>query len=170
MVGVVETAPPRDLASLVRWIGGTNPRPRRSRRGAGTARVAARDRREAVHLYLDVSGSVEGLLDRLHTDAPVSDLAGGTCQSTGGTSLVPVVHHIREHGVRRAVIVTDGEVGSLNAADRETLRETALGVALTNPAARHGQLARLSRHVVVLPGLEADGVSSTFYALRPRRV
>jgi hypothetical protein len=184
MVGVVESAPPRDLATLVRRIVETAPRRSWSRREAG------RRRGEEVHLYLDVSGSVESLLGRLHeevrgvaglvwrdvhlfatdvTNAPVDDPARGTCQTTGGTSLVPVVQHIRVHGVRRAVIVTDGEVGVLSAADREILGSTVLGVALTNPEERHGDLARIARHVVVLPGLEEEGVGSTFYALRERR-
>lgn len=85
---------------------------------------------------------------------PMNGLERGSCQTTGGTSLIPVVRHIRENRVRRAVIVTDGEVGSLGARDEETLRETILGVALTNRRQRDGELARLARCVVVLPGLE----------------
>lgn len=189
-MGLVDTAPPRDLASLVRRIVETDPRRRWLRRGTRTARTEGRRVEEEVHLYLDVSGSLESLLGRLHdevrgvaglvwqdvhlfatdvTDAPVDDPARGTCQTTGGTSLVPVAQHIREHGVQRAVIVTDGEVGALGTADRETLRRTVLGVALTNREELHGDLARIARHVVVLPGCEEEGVSSTFYALRSRR-
>ena len=129
---------------------------------------------EKVHIYLDVSGSVEGLLGRLYAavrdvrhlvsrdvhlfstellDVPISELAKGVCQTTGGTSIVPVARHIREQGVRRAVIVTDGEVGPIGARDRETLRGTVLGVALTGGRERNGDLARLARRVVVLTGL-----------------
>ena len=57
--------------------------------------------------------------------------------------------------MRRAVIVTDGQVGCIGAKDRETLGETILGVALTSERERDGDLARLARHVVVLPGLES---------------
>ncbi len=148
------------LAGLVRQIGAREPPARRCG--------------EKVHLYLDVSGSVESLLGKLHAtvrgvadlvwrevhlfstdlvDVPIKDLARGGCQTTGGTSLLPVVRHIRENGVRRAVIVTDGEVGSLGARDEEVLRGTILGVALTNGRLKDGELARLARRVVVLPGL-----------------
>lgn len=88
-------------------------------------------------------------------DVPIRDLAKSACQTTGGTSIVAVTRHIRQNGVRRAVIVTDGEVGCLGAGDEETLRETILGVALTNGRQTGGDLARLARHVVVLPGLES---------------
>ena len=130
---------------------------------------------DSVHLYLDVSGSVEPFLEPLYAairgaarliwrdvhlfstdvvDVPIRDLAKRACQTTGGTSIVAVARHIRQNGVRRAVIVTDGEVGCLGTRDEETLRETILGVALTNERQEEGDLARLARHVVVLPGLE----------------
>ncbi|MBK6408011.1 MAG: hypothetical protein IPF66_25185 [Holophagales bacterium] len=59
--------------------------------------------------------------------------------------------------MRRAVIVTDGQVGCLGTRDEETLRETILGVALTSERQTDGDLARLARHVVVLRGLETGG-------------
>ena len=65
-----------------------------------------------------------------------------------------VARHIREKGVRRAVIVTDGEVGPIGAKDRETLGETILGVALTSGRERAGDLAGLARYVVVLIGVK----------------
>jgi hypothetical protein len=150
---------PESLERLVRRIGGSRRRPG-----------------EPVHLYLDVSGSVEPFLGPLHAavrgsarlvwrdlhlfatdvvDVPVGDPSGGACQTTGGTSIVAVARHIRRNGVRRAVIVTDGEVGGIGAKDRETLGEMILGVALTSDRERDGELARLARHVVVLPGLES---------------
>jgi hypothetical protein len=148
---------PGSLERLVRRIGGDRLRPR-----------------EEVHLYLDVSGSVESFLEPLFSavrgvahlvcpevhlfstdvvDAPAHEPAKGACQTTGGTSIVPVARHIREKGVRRAVIVTDGQVGGIGAQDRETLGETILGVALTSDRERDGELAGLARHVVVLRGL-----------------
>lgn len=147
---------PGSLEQLVRQIGGHRLRPA-----------------ETVHLYIDVSGSVESFLDRLFVavrgvahlvcpdvhlfstdvvDAPAREPAKGACQTTGGTSIAPVARHIREKGVRRAVIVTDGQVGGIGARDRETLGETVLGVALTSDRERDGELAGLARHVVVLPG------------------
>ena len=205
----VEAAPRRILASLVRRIGGRDPRfegtlswrdtgdfevlgvlpapDRRSVlwRAAGASPLlfrrtapeqGTRRLRERVHVYLDVSGSVESLLGKLYAavrdvaplvwrdvhlfstdvrDVRLGDLAKGACQTTGGTSIVPVAQHIRERGVRRAVIVTDGQVGCIGAKDRETLGETILGVALTSERERDGDLARLARRVVVLPGMES---------------
>ena len=132
--------------------------------------------RDSVHLYLDVSGSVESFLEPLYAavrgaaqfiwrdihlfstdvlDVPIRDLAKSACQTTGGTSIVAVARHIRQNGVRRAVIVTDGEVGCLGTRDEETFRETILGVALTSERQTGGNLARLARHGVVLHGLES---------------
>ncbi len=154
-----EPGRPEPLEQLVRQIGGAGLR-------SG----------DTVHLYLDVSGSVESFLEPLYAavrgvaqliwrdvhlfstdvvDVPIRDLAKSACQTTGGTSIVAVARHIRQNGVRRAVIVTDGEVGCLGARDEETLRETILGVALTSERQKDGDLARLARHVVVLPGLES---------------
>lgn len=150
---------PEALEQLVRQIGGYGLRSR-----------------DTVHLYLDVSGSVESLLEPLYAavrvaseliwrdihlfstdvvDVPLRDLAKRACQTTGGTSIVAVARHIHQNGVRRAVIVTDGEVGCLGTRDEEILRETILGVALTSDRQKDGDLARLARRVVVLPGLES---------------
>lgn len=150
---------PEPLERVVRQVGATEPRSR-----------------DAVHLYLDVSGSVESILEPLHAavrgvarlvwrqvhlfstdvvDVHARDLERGVCQTTGGTSIAPVARHIRRHGVRRAVVVTDGEVGFLGSEDEETLRGTILGVALTGGRQEGGDLARLARHVAVLPGMES---------------
>ncbi|HQN08977.1 MAG TPA: hypothetical protein PLL76_17750 [Thermoanaerobaculia bacterium] len=207
MPGERRVASRRVLESLVRRIGGTDPRVGGALawRETGDREVVgvlpAADRRsvlwratgaspllfrhtaleqgprcngEKVHLYLDVSGSVEKHLGKLFAaardvanlvwrdvhlfstdveDVPMRELERGVCQTTGGTSLVPVVRHIRQHQVCRAVIVTDGQVGCIGARDRETLGEMILGVALTSGEERNGELAGLARHVVVLPGL-----------------
>lgn len=129
---------------------------------------------ERVHLYVDVSGSVESLLGRLYAavrdvrdlvardvhlfstdlrELSVAGLAKAACSTTGGTSIVPVARHIRENGVCRAVIVTDGEVGVIDPRDQETLARTILGIALTSGQEKDGDLARLATRVVVLPGL-----------------
>jgi len=44
-------------------------------------------------------------------------------------------------------------VGCIGARERETLGEVILGVAQTGGTERHSELARLARHVVVLPGM-----------------
>jgi hypothetical protein len=153
-----EPGRPEPLEQLVRRIGGD----------------AVRSR-DSVHLYLDVSGSVEPFLEPLYAavrgaaqlvwrdihlfstdvvDVPIRDLAKSACQTTGGTSIVAVARHIRQNGVLRAVIVTDGEVGPISAKDRETLGEMILGIALTSGRERGGELAGLARHTVVLTGVD----------------
>ena len=153
-----EAGRPEPLEKLVRRVGGAGLR-------SG----------DTVHIYLDVSGSVDSFLEPLRAavrgvahlvwrdvhlfstdvvDVPIRDLAKGVCQTTGGTSIVPVVQHIRAKGVRRAVIVSDGEVGPIGAKDRETLGEMILGVALTSGRERGGELAGLARHRVVLTGVD----------------
>ena len=88
---------------------------------------------EKVHVYLDVSGSMDAVIasvygavldslefvhDRIHLfstevkDISLRQLSHGACESTGGTSISCVAGHIREHRVRRAVILTDGYVGT----------------------------------------------------------
>lgn len=107
---------------------------------------------ERVHVYLDVSGSVEQMIPMLygvilasrnyvhpvvHTfsttvaDITLKQLARGKVKTTGGTSIDCVADHIRKNGVRRAVLITDGYVGFPNEADRNTLGAVKLGVALT---------------------------------------
>ncbi len=105
-----------------------------------------------VHVYVDVSGSmshiaqpvsavVRGCGEIVHpilhlfstivVDVTVPDFARGLCKSTGGTSIECVANHMRTHGIRRAVLVTDGHVGTPSQAAAATLRRVCLGVALT---------------------------------------
>ncbi|MEO8577854.1 MAG: hypothetical protein ABI556_14185, partial [Gemmatimonadales bacterium] len=87
----------------------------------------------AAPIYLDVSGSMNGLLERLYAAlrplrrqllpemfafstvvTPISkaDFDAGTIRTTGGTSLQPVIDHViessRRSGTRVAVVLTDG--------------------------------------------------------------
>ena len=105
---------------------------------------------ERVHLYLDVSGSMDGLREALYgaaldcrawlhpvvhlfstriDDVTLAELAAGVCRSTGGTDLRCVTAHLRRHRVRRAVLITDGYVGDPAGADAQVLRAVRLGVA-----------------------------------------
>jgi hypothetical protein len=147
-----------DRAGTARWIAEAvptvSPDPTRDRRAA-TRREAARrlgapepllfrseatrfrTERRAARVYLDVSGSMYGLLERLHAAlvplrrllaaevfafstevVPVSwaDLVAGRLPSTGGTSVEPVLHHLcapdtaarGRTGPRHALVLTDG--------------------------------------------------------------
>jgi hypothetical protein len=50
-----------------------------------------------------------------------AELAAGRFKSTGGTHIGCVASHLLQHGVRRAVLVTDGMVQTLPAAQRARL-------------------------------------------------
>jgi len=79
-------------------------------------------------------------------DLPLADLRTGACASTGGTSIECVAMHMQEHGVRRAVIVTDGFVGRPGVQSREILERCRLGVALLGRATHRGDLAPVANH------------------------
>ena len=125
-----------------------------------------RERRDRVHVYVDVSGSIADLKgalygavldcrDAVHPavhlfstaihDVSFAGLRNGECRSTGGTSIECVASHIQKHGVRRAVLLTDGWVGRPGAGAARTLAAVRLGVALT-PNANRGDLERFVRH------------------------
>jgi hypothetical protein len=104
-----------------------------------------------VHVYVDVSGSMSTVLGPLYgavldckhfvhptvhlfstvvRDIPIAELSRGLCVSTGGTSIECVAMHIKEHGISRAVLVTDGYVGQPRVTSLEVLKRCRLGVAL----------------------------------------
>jgi len=85
-----------------------------------------------VHIYLDVSGSMDGLIAPLYSalarfsswlapelhafstvvqDITLEDLRRGRGQTTDGTDIKAVTGHTVEHGIRRALVITDGWVG-----------------------------------------------------------
>lgn len=93
-------------------------------------------RRERVHLYLDVSGSMDGCLPLLYAalrplaglvhpavhlfstrvhDVELRELARGVRVTTGGTDVAPVTAHLLGQRIRRAVLLTDGWVGAVPA-------------------------------------------------------
>jgi hypothetical protein len=132
-------------------------------RTQSTGRV--RERRDRVHVYVDVSGSIgdfKGALygavldcrDVVHPavhlfstvlhDVSFDGLRNGECRTAGGTSIECVASHIQKHGVRRAVILTDGWVGRPGAGAARTLA-VRLGVALT-PDANRSDLKQFVRH------------------------
>jgi hypothetical protein len=108
------------------------------------------DAGERVHVYLDVSGSVNSvrstlygaILDarewvhpRVHlfsrhvADVTLRELAAGRCITDGGTDIKCVAEHMGRHRVKRALLVTDGYVGKPVGHLRSVLARTRLGVA-----------------------------------------
>jgi hypothetical protein len=107
---------------------------------------------ERVHVYLDVSGSVMGILGVLTAavrdcsefvhpvvhgfstrvaDHSFADLAAGRVTSTWGTDIGCVAEHVRRNRVKRAVLITDGYVGRARGIDAQTLGGMRLAVAYT---------------------------------------
>ena len=122
---------------------------------------------ERVHVYLDVSGSMDGIKSALYgavldcedlvnptihlfstrvADISAAELRRGVCQSTGGTSITCVASHMQQNAVRRAVIITDGWVGQPKGAHRNTLAAAKLGVAYLGSSTNESDLAAVADH------------------------
>ncbi len=122
---------------------------------------------EQVHVYLDVSGSVSGLVGALYgaildnkqfvhpvvhlfstrvVDVTLQQLRAGYCVTTGGTCIECVAQHMKQHRVRRAVVVTDGFVGAPGVVARRILESVRIGVALTPDNSTRRDLLGLVEH------------------------
>jgi hypothetical protein len=127
---------------------------------------------ERVHVYVDVSGSMEGVKSALYgavldcrelvhrnvhlfstkvADVSPEQLRAGRCESTGGTDIGCVTRHMAKHDVRRAVLLTDGHVGRVDAAGREALKRARIGVAYFGASTSDRDLARWTAASVRLP-------------------
>ena len=160
-VGAVTPIPSGDRRAVVLRALGTPPL---LYRAESAGRV--RERRDRVHVYVDVSGSIADLKGALYGavldcrdavypavhlfstvvhDVSFGGLRNGECRTTDGTSIECVASHIQKHGVRRAVLLTDGWVGRPGSSAARTLAAVRLGVALT-PNANRRDLERFVRH------------------------
>ena len=104
---------------------------------------------ERVHVYVDVSGSMEGIKGPLYgavldcqalvhpqvhlfstevAEVTPAQMRAGLCRSTGGTDIQCVTRHMARHRVRRAVVLTDGYVGQAGPVGAAVLRAARLGV------------------------------------------
>jgi hypothetical protein len=135
--------------------------------------VAVQRRRRSgarVHLYLDVSGSMDAVMQAVYgavldcqawvapqvhlfstevVDVGLAQLRRGLCSSTSGTDIDCVVDHMRRNRVRRAVILTDGWVGKPSANSCAALGRVNLGIAYTQSHSTT-DLAPFCRHAVAL--------------------
>ncbi len=124
-----------------------------------------------VHIYLDVSGSMDGVLGPLYAaaldceeflhprihlfstkvvDITRAELRAGRCSSTGGTSIEAVAEHMATHDIRRVLIVTDGWVGSPKGQHRRTLENAQVAVAYLGAEPNRDDLAGLADHTDTL--------------------
>jgi hypothetical protein len=123
-----------------------------------------------VHVYLDVSGSIEGIKGVLYgavlehsecvwpqihlfstevADVSLPQLRKGVCKTTGGTDINCVFDHARKNRVQRALIVTDGWVGTPSKLNADWARQMKVAVAYTPSNCQH-DLAPYARHSAVL--------------------
>jgi hypothetical protein len=126
---------------------------------------------ERVHVYMDVSGSIGNLKGALYAavmdcrrwvhpvihvfstcvaDLSLAAVRKGTCPTTGGTDINCVAEHMKKHRVQRAVILTDGYVGTPTTDNDLVLREVQLGVALTPDGGIDAYLKSYADHWVRL--------------------
>jgi len=124
-----------------------------------------------VHVYVDVSGSMDSVLraiygavgdcrawvhTKVHTfstvvqDLTLNEFQSGHVETTGGTSIDCVAEHMATHKISRACIVTDGMVGEPEGACLETLMRAKIGVALAGQHIDRGSLAEVADRVVEL--------------------
>jgi hypothetical protein len=124
-----------------------------------------------VHVYLDVSGSMEGVLDALYgaildcrehvhprvhlfstaiADVSLEEMRRGVRKTTGGTGIHCVARHMADNQIRRALLVTDGWVGRPAGADRDVLAGARLAVALLGASVNTVDLGPLARCTATL--------------------
>ena len=127
-------------------------------------RVAADER---VHVYLDVSGSMNAVCEALYgavlvsralvhptvhlfstqiADVTLAELRAGVRRSTDGTAIGCVAEHLATNHIRRALIITDGWVGWPSASHREILSRTRLAVAYAGTSIQTADLGDVARY------------------------
>jgi len=128
---------------------------------------------ERVHVYVDVSGSMQGVLEAIYgavfdcrklvhpqvhlfstrvADINLAQLRAGLSRSTGGTDIRCVTDHMAAHQVRRALLITDGWVGVPAGQSKQVLERALLGVAYAGLSCNHKDLEPLVTHQTTLEG------------------
>ena len=126
---------------------------------------------ERVHIYLDVSGSMNTVLNplygavldcanwvfpRIHLfstridDVSLQEMRAGKCCSTGGTDIKCVAEHLETHRIRRALMITDGYVGRPKGRHLDTLKRTRLSVAYLGSSIHKNDLANVANFTDIL--------------------
>jgi len=127
-------------------------------------RVAADER---VHVYLDVSGSMNAVCEALYgavldcrpqvhptvhlfstqiADVTLAELRAGARRSTDGTDIGCVAEHLATNHIRRALIITDGWVGRPSGTHLEILSRTRLAVAYAGISIQTADLYEVARY------------------------
>jgi hypothetical protein len=156
-VGVITPTPARDRRAIVQRSLGLAPMLYETPVSKPAPRAS-----ERIHVYLDVSGSMNDVLAPLYgaivdctdwvdehihlfstqvEDISLAGLKAGQVKSTGGTSIECVASHIRTHRIRRALVLTDGFVGKPSLQSREVLSRVKLAVGWVGSQVREADLA-----------------------------
>ena len=126
---------------------------------------------ERVHVYLDVSGSMDQVKGPLYgavldcepfvhptvhlfstkiANISLAELRRGVCKTTGGTDIACVAEHMAANRVHRALLVTDGWVGSPRGCHHVTLAAAKLAVAFLGSSVNETDLKNVANHTVSL--------------------
>jgi hypothetical protein len=126
---------------------------------------------DRVHLYVDVSGSMDGIKDAIYgalidcrdwvaptvhlfsnsiSDVSHDEIRRGVVKTTGGTDVACIARHMKTHKVRRSCIITDGWVGEPRGGHHTTLLKAKLGVAYAGDSVNTQHLSNVSDHVATL--------------------
>jgi hypothetical protein len=126
---------------------------------------------EKVRVYIDVSGSMDSVLKALYgavldcqnlvfrtvhlfstkvADMSLADLKAGRCESTGGTDIGCVAEHMTRNRVTRALLITDGWVGTPHGEHFDTLAKARLAVAYLGSSFNQTDLESVANHTSIL--------------------
>lgn len=81
----------------------------------------------------------------------LGELSRGACKSTGGTAIACVAEHMAAKGIRRALIITDGWVGTPGGRHLTTLSDARVAVAFLGTNVNADDLEAVSNFTATLP-------------------
>ncbi len=126
---------------------------------------------ERVHVYLDVSGSMDCVKGPLYgavldcqslvnptvhlfstkvVDISLAELRLGVCKTDGGTDIACVATHMANNRVHRALLITDGWVGIPKGQHQGTLSGAKLAVAYLGGNLNQTDLTAVANHCATL--------------------
>ena len=126
---------------------------------------------DSVHVYVDVSGSMDGIKDAIYgavndcrewvhpsvhlfsnsiSEVTLEQIRRGIVKTTGGTDVCCIAEHMKSNKVRRACIITDGWVGEPRGGHFTTLAKSRLGVAYAGNTINTNDLSGVANHTATL--------------------
>ncbi|MBT5873337.1 MAG: hypothetical protein HOH43_07940, partial [Candidatus Latescibacteria bacterium] len=126
---------------------------------------------DRVHVYVDVSGSMDGIKDAIYgavndcrewvhpsvhlfsnsiAEVTRDEIRKGIVRTTGGTDISCIAEHMKNNKVRRACIITDGWVGEPRGGHFATLTKSRLGVAYAGNSINTNDLSGVANHTATL--------------------